>query len=127
MRLWAIALITILATGCGAGNLSPNLTLDPAGPETTVNSASSPPSTQVFEFVLSYVLQMSGTYPPITRSVRSPEELANCMTAQALAAQGISDSNSQALQTPVESMISPMLTYLLESCSGVPSSEWSED
>ena len=70
---------------------------------------------------------MSGTYPPITRSVRSPEDLANCMTAQALAAQGISDSNTQTMQTPVESMISPMLTYLLESCSGVPSAEWSEN
>lgn len=67
---------------------------------------------------------MSSMFPVITTNVPTAGALADCMTAQGMSLNGLSSDASNQTTIPVDALISPMLTFLLESCSGVPASEW---
>ena len=103
-----------------------------ANAETVIQTSTTPapvqevnlPSISVRQITLSYAQQMTSQFPAITANVQSLQTLVDCMTSQAMTINGISDSVQTQQSVPIESQVSPMLSYLLESCSGIPSSEW---
>jgi len=124
MRLVLVALTGVLFA-CGSVPGQPD--------QTTVDSVDSVDSTAqlvpnvVRSIVLPYATQMAGLFPVVTTNVPSVEALAECMAAQGMSLNGITGEVTSETTIPIDALISPMLTFLLESCSGVPASDWNSD
>lgn len=82
-----------------------------------------------YALVVEYLASLLPDSPGLQRSALSPSMLAQCMVERGYQNMQIplfaqDGATLTTLATP-EQMLSPMLGYLAESCSGVPMSEWS--
>lgn len=119
MRLVLVALTSMLVA-CGSTTVQPaDSTAD------SVASTSESLSSIVRSIILPYATQMTGLFPVVTTNVPTAGALTDCMTAQGMSLNGLTGDTTSQTTIPVDALISPMLTFLLESCSGVPASEWS--
>lgn len=131
-----IAPIAVLAlAACGGADdpvsdVGPQTTTAPAdagGNEVPTTDPSIVDASAVYRMVLGYLSQTLAASPALRERVTSVEELASCMVNAGYQLNGLPPPGAPSTQTTLvapETMISPMLTYLTESCTGLPSSEW---
>jgi hypothetical protein len=77
--------------------------------------------------VTAFLSQTLAAAPGLRRNVPDVEALAACMVNAGYQINGIPPAGYASTQTTLvapETMIAPMLTYLAETCSGIPSAEW---
>ena len=97
-------------------------TTSPLPAETGV--AGIPGYSMIFDFVLGLLSQSA----VLREAVEDTSTLAECMLQQGYAANQLplvqsSDESTTSMVSP-EERIAPMLTYLAELCTGIPSSKW---
>lgn len=81
-----------------------------------------------YQLIVAYLSQALSANPGLRKSVTDFETVANCMLQVGYQLNGISTSGiTSTTNSPPEALISPMLMYLTETCSGIPSSEWSRE
>jgi hypothetical protein len=78
---------------------------------------------KVSAVLLPYVASMTNQFPKVTSNVQTVKDLVLCMTDAGLAMNGINETTSSTIAA-IESLITPMMEYLLIQCSGVQQSEW---
>jgi hypothetical protein len=78
---------------------------------------------RVSAVLLPYVASMVNQFPKVTSNVQSVKDLVLCMTDAGIAINGINETTSSTV-APIESLINPMMEYLLIQCSGVQQTDW---
>jgi hypothetical protein len=78
---------------------------------------------KVSAVLLPYVANMVNQFPKVTSNVQSVKDLVLCMTDAGLAMNGINETTNSTV-APIESLITPMMEYLLIQCSGVQQTDW---
>ena len=78
---------------------------------------------RVSAVLLPYVASMVNQFPKVTSNVQTVKDLVLCMTDAGIAMNGINETTSSTV-APIESLINPMMEYLLIQCSGVQQSDW---
>jgi hypothetical protein len=66
---------------------------------------------------------MVNQFPKITSNTQSIKDLVLCMTDAGLAINGVNENTSSTV-APIESLINPMMEYLLIQCSGMQQADW---
>jgi hypothetical protein len=78
---------------------------------------------KVSAVLLPYVANMVNQFPKVTSNIQSVKDLVLCMTDAGIAMNGINETTSSTV-APIESLINPMMEYLLIQCSGVQQTDW---
>ncbi|MFM8857424.1 MAG: hypothetical protein ACKOI2_09530, partial [Actinomycetota bacterium] len=84
----------------------------------------------VYEMAMQFLSQTIAVSPGLRKKVGSVEPIAICMVLAGYQINNIpppSGAGSPSTVVPPETMIAPMLTYLTESCTQIPSSEWQKE
>lgn len=136
MRRFLACAAACLLVSCGSGSDTgldePTGTTagDPATASPTSVAAVDPTvgdATATYEMVMAFLSQTLAAAPGLRQNVTDVEALAACMVNAGYQINGIPPAGYASTQTTLvapETMIAPMLTYLTESCSGIPSAEW---
>ena len=117
------ALAAVTFSSC-SGSTSSDSTVISVNSTTVTSDELSQTRDRVSAVLLPYVASMTNQFPKITSNIQSVKDLVLCMTDAGLAMNGINETTSSTV-VPIESLINPMMEYLLIQCSGVQQSEWS--
>lgn len=128
--------LVLLACGSDSGKTLPTSTV----PETVSESTSSAKMSDmpvgvseyqmgVYDMVMQYLGQTLATSPGLREAVPDVEKLATCMVLAGYQMNNIPPVAEGVPTTvvPPETIISPMLGYLAENCSGVKASNWIDE
>ena len=91
------------------------------------DDAAAAAQSEVFRMVREFLSQTLAVSPALSERVPDVEQLATCMVNAGYQINGLpmpGMMNPPTTLVPPQTMISPMLTYLVESCTGIPASEW---
>ena len=80
-----------------------------------------------YTMVMQFLSQIIATSSGLREKVQNIEPVALCMVNAGYQINNIPPPDASGTPTtavPPESMISPMLTYLTETCTGIPASDW---
>jgi hypothetical protein len=129
-----------LLVSCGSDSTQSSDTVPPASatPDTSTQSIDDPAvPTQIREdqmptytMVMQFLSQTIASSPGLREQVENVEEVALCMVSAGYQINNIPPPDAEGAPTtvvPPETMISPMLQYLTESCTGIPASDWLTD
>lgn len=102
-----------------------------AGSPTTTIQADPITGVAGYSMIREYVSNLLAQSPGLRNEVKDPSQLAECMLQQGYAANQIplgqpNDISSTTLISP-EQRLAPMLTYLVELCTGIPSGSWVDE
>ena len=84
----------------------------------------------VYEMAMQFLSQTIAVSPGLRKNVGSVEPIAICMVLAGYQINNIpppGGAGSPTTVVPPETMIAPMLTYLTESCTQIPSSDWQKE
>ena len=84
----------------------------------------------VYEMAMQFLSQTIAVSPGLRKNVGSVEPIAICMVLAGYQINNIPPSGGAGSPTtvvPPETMIAQMLTYLTESCTQIPSSDWQKE
>ena len=112
----------LLLVGCSS-SASPESTDFSVDSTTVVSDELTQARDKVSAVLLPYVASMVNQFPKITSNIQSIKDLVLCMTDAGLAINGVNENTSSTV-APIESLINPMMEYLLIQCSGVQQTEW---
>ena len=116
------AFAALLFTGC-SGSASSDSTGVSVDSTAVISDELLEARDKVSAVLLPYVASMTNQFPKITSNIQSVKDLVLCMTDAGLAMNGINETTSSTIAA-IESLINPMMEYLLIQCSGVQQSEW---
>lgn len=116
------AFATLIFTGC-SGSVSSDSTVISVDSTTVISNELTQTRDRVSAVLLPYVASMVNQFPKVTSNIQSVKDLVLCMTDAGLAMNGINETTSSTI-VPIESLINPMMEYLLIQCSGVQQSDW---
>ena len=133
----AVILVGVIATfGCGGDDASPGRPFEDGQ---SISQATSPEtsSTQAsvnalpgYETITQFLAVLLPQNDNLRNSVTSATALAECMLKNGYQLNGIPTSAEQGqvsnTSIPIESLLGPMLVYLVEICSELPASSWSQ-
>lgn len=130
-------LVSIIATfGCSEGIPTPSRPLEggqaisQATQPTTTVTISEITDLPGYDTVSEFLSVLLPQNQKLRDAIDDPTSLAECMLTNAYALNGIPILNgrSQGSNTsvPIESLLSPMVVYLVEICSGIPASSWAQ-
>ena len=108
--------------GCSSST-SPESTDVSVDTNTVISDELAQTRDRVSAVLLPYVASMVNQFPKVTSNVQSVKDLVLCMTDAGLAMNNINENTSSTV-APVESLINPMMEYLLIQCSGVQQTDW---
>lgn len=80
-----------------------------------------------YQMVTAFLSQTLAAAPGLRQNVDDVEALAACMVNAGYQINNLPPPGYASTQTTLvapETMIAPMLTYLTETCTGIPSAEW---
>ncbi|NBR37563.1 MAG: hypothetical protein EBT80_09500 [Chitinophagales bacterium] len=86
-------------------------------------------ATPGFELVIQFVGSVLAQHNALREAVGDPRVLAACMLENGYRLNGLpfpAAAVTTSSITPIEQRLSPMLTYLTEMCSGVPTASWTK-
>ena len=112
----------LLLAGCSS-SASPDSTDFSVDSTTVVSDELTQARDKVSAVLLPYVASMVNQFPKITSNIQSVKDLVLCMTDAGLAINGVNENTSSTV-APIESLINPMMEYLLIQCSGVQQTDW---
>jgi hypothetical protein len=114
--------VALVLAGCSssASPDSPDLSVDST---TVISDELTQTRDRVSAVLLPYVASIVNQFPKVTSNIQSVKDLVLCMTDAGLAINGINETTSSTV-VPIESLINPMMEYLLIQCSGVQQSDW---
>jgi hypothetical protein len=84
----------------------------------------------VYEMAMQFLSQTIAVSPGLRKNVGSVEPIAMCMVLAGYQINNIpppGGAGSPTTVVPPETMIAPMLSYLTESCTQIPSSDWQKE
>jgi hypothetical protein len=116
------AFTALFFTGC-SGSVSSDSTVISVDSTTVISNELTQTRDRVSAVLLPYVASMVNQFPKVTSNIQSVKDLVLCMTDAGLAMNGINETTSSTI-VPIESLINPMMEYLLIQCSGVQQSDW---
>jgi hypothetical protein len=112
----------LLLAGCSS-SASPDSTDFSVDSTTVVSDELTQARDKVSAVLLPYVASMVNQFPKITSNIQSVKDRVLCMTDAGLAINGVNENTSSTV-APIESLINPMMEYLLIQCSGVQQTDW---
>jgi len=116
------AFLALVFTGCSSSVSSDSITTA-VDSTTVISNELSQTRDRVSAVLLPYVASMSIQFPNVTSNVKSVKDLVLCMTDAGIAMNGINETTNSTI-APIESLITPMMEYLLIQCSGVQQTDW---
>jgi hypothetical protein len=112
----------LLLVGC-TSSVSPDSTDVSVESTTVISDELTQARDKVSAVLLPYVASMVNQFPKITSNTQSIKDLVLCMTDAGLAINGVNENTSSTV-APIESLINPMMEYLLIQCSGMQQADW---
>ncbi len=119
--LLCVVMAFVLA-GCSSSTSSSSTVIS-VDSTTVISDELSQTRDRVSAVLLPYVASIVNQFPKVTSNIQSVKDLVLCMTDAGLAINGINETTSSTV-VPIESLINPMMEYLLIQCSGVQQSDW---
>jgi hypothetical protein len=119
--LLCVVMAFVLA-GCSSSTTSSSTVIS-VDSTTVISDELSQTRDRVSAVLLPYVASIVNQFPKVTSNIQSVKDLVLCMTDAGLAINGINETTSSTV-VPIESLINPMMEYLLIQCSGVQQSDW---
>lgn len=131
MRRWlaCVAVVGLAACGGDASESEPVDTTSAAieATTTTLDDPTVGEASATYRMVTAFLSQTLASAPGLRRNVTDVEALAACVVNAGYQINGLPPPGYASTQTTLvapETMIAPMLTYLTETCTGIPSAEW---
>jgi hypothetical protein len=133
MRRFLACAAACLLVSCGGGSgvTSDKPTDTTTGAESPTTVAASDPAvgdaSVTYRMVTAFLSQTLAAAPGLRQNVDDVEALAACMVNAGYQINVLPPPGYASTQTTLvapETMIAPMLTYLAETCTGIPSPEW---
>lgn len=121
MALVCVVVALVLA-GCSSSTSSGSTVIS-VDSTTVISNELTQTRDRVSAVLLPYVASIVNQFPKVTSNVQSVKDLVLCMTDAGLAMNGINETTSSTV-VPIESLINPMMEFLLIQCSGVQQSDW---
>jgi len=116
------AVVALVLAGCSSSTSSGS-TIISVDSTTIISDELTQTRDRVSAVLLPYVASIVNQFPKVTSNIQSVKDLVLCMTDAGLAINGINETTSSTV-VPIESLINPMMEYLLIQCSGVQQSDW---
>lgn len=116
------AFLALVFTGCSSSVSSDSITTA-VDSTAVISNELAQTRDRVSAVLLPYVASMVNQFPKVTSNIQSVKDLVLCMTDAGLAMNNINENTSSTV-APVESLINPMMEYLLIQCSGVQQTDW---
>jgi hypothetical protein len=114
--------VALVLAGCSSSTSSGS-TIISVDSTTIISDELTQTRDRVSAVLLPYVASIVNQFPKVTSNIQSVKDLVLCMTDAGLAINGINETTSSTV-VPIESLINPMMEYLLIQCSGVQQSDW---
>ncbi len=114
--------MAFVLAGCSSSTTSSSTVIS-VDSTTVISDELSQTRDRVSAVLLPYVASIVNQFPKVTSNIQSVKDLVLCMTDAGLAINGINETTSSTV-VPIESLINPMMEYLLIQCSGVQQSDW---
>lgn len=131
MRRWLACVAVVGLAACGGdGSESEPVEATTADVDATTTTLDDPmvgDASAAYRMVTAFLSQTLASAPGLRRNVTDVEALAACMVNAGYQINGLPAPGYASTQTTLvapETMIAPMLTYLTETCTGIPSAEW---
>jgi hypothetical protein len=114
--------VALVLAGCSSSTSSGSTVIS-VDSTTVISDELTQTRDRVSAVLLPYVASIVNQFPKVTSNIQSVKDLVLCMTDAGLAINGINETTSSTV-VPIESLINPMMEYLLIQCSGVQQSDW---